>query len=334
LRYSRILKQAVRLIGVVIFIYILLGIDIQSMLSFALQIPLVYTLVLVLSVLPIMIMKGVRWKIIAEGLDLRLSTQEATEALCMAQLANLVIPGSLGDLIRVPYMQHRGNQVDRSIISILLDAIIGSVIPYTVAILALAMLLEINISFEAVLVVSIWLVGGYGFYRILRVTLWSKFMKARLERLMKDGIRGRTFFTLPSMFKTIGSRRIAITLILSAILFTLSASQAYLLAIALKMTIDWTYLAVSLGLTIMMMAIPVTIQGLGIREGVLLFMLTRVNLEPTLIVSFSLMFMLINITPALAGFIMWTKNPFVDITDQEILDAEVVWPPFSNLEKE
>ena len=136
------------------------------------------------------------------------------------------------------------------------------------------------------------------------------------------------------MFKTIGSRRIAITLILSAILFTLSASQAYLLAIALKMTIDWTYLAVSLGLTIMMMAIPVTIQGLGIREGVLLFMLTRVNLEPTLIVSFSLMFMLINITPALAGFIMWTKNPFVDITDQEILDAEVVWPPFSNLEKE
>lgn len=309
----------------------MLGIDVQNMLGFVFGISPIYTLTLILSIIPMMILRGARWKVIAEGMDLSLSTKQATEALCLAHLAGLVIPGSFGDLIRIPYMKHKGNRVDRSIISILLDAIMGSVIPFTIGILALAVILEINISIEVALIGCIWLVGGYLFYRILRATLWSRFMKARLRRLMKDGIRGRSFFTLPSMLKAIGGKRIALSLTLASLLFALNVTQAYLLAYALDMTIEWTYLAVTLGLTFLMMAIPVTIQGLGIREGVLLFMLTRLSIDPTLIVSFSLMLMAINIVPAIAGLIIWLRNPFVDITDQAILEDDVVWPSFPDI---
>ena len=309
----------------------MLGIDVQNMLGFVFGISPIYTLTLILSIIPMMILRGARWKVIAEGMDLSLSTKQATEALCLAHLAGLVIPGSFGDLIRIPYMKHKGNRVDRSIISILLDAIMGSVIPFTIGILALAVILEINISIEVALIGCIWLVGGYLFYRILRATLWSRFMKARLRRLMKDGIRGRSFFTLPSMLKAIGGKRIALSLTLASLLFALNVTQAYLLAYALDMTIEWTYLALTLGLTFLMMAIPVTIQGLGIREGVLLFMLTRLSIDPTLIVSFSLMLMAINIVPAIAGLIIWLRNPFVDITDQAILEDDVVWPSFPDI---
>lgn len=334
LKYIRLLKLTARLIGIIIFIYIMLGIDIQSMIQLALNIPPVYASILILSVFPIMILRGARWKIVAEGLDLSLNTQEATEALCMAQLTNLVIPGSFGDLIRIPYMKHRGNQVDKSIISILIDAILGSIIPFSIGLLALAVILEVSISIEIIIIGSIWVLGGYIFYRVLRATLWSRFMKDRLGRLMKEGIRGRAFFTLPSMLRSIGGRRIAISMLLAAVLFVLHVSQAYLLSVALNMRIEWTYLAVTMGLAIMMIALPVTIQGLGIREGVLLFMLTRLNIDPVLIVSFSLTFMTINLTPALAGFMIWVRNPFVDITDQSVLDDDAVWPPFPDLPKE
>ena len=322
------MMQSVRLIGVVIFIYIMLGIDIQSVIRSAIEIPLVYTIILILSVIPVMFLRGARWRVVAEGMDLSLTTQEATEALCMAQLANLFIPGSFGDLIRIPYMKHKGNQVEKSIISILLDAILGSFIPFTIGILALAVILEVSISIEALLLGSIWLLGGYIFYRILRATLWSRFMKARLTRLMREGISGRAFFTLPSMLKSMGSRRIVISMVLALGLFALNVSQAYLLAISLNIVIQWTYLAVTLGLTMMMMAIPVTIQGLGIRESVLLFMLTRLSIEPAIIVSFSLTLMAINLIPAIAGIVIWARNPFVDITDQAVLDDDVIWPPF------
>jgi len=331
LKHSRLLKQVARLIGIAIFIYIMLGIDVQSMLNSMFGILPIYALALILSIIPMMILRGARWKVVADGMELRLSTLQATEALCLAHLAGLVIPGSFGDLIRIPYMKHKGNRVDKSIISILLDAILGSVIPFSIGLLALAVILEINISIEIALIGLIWVLGGYLFYRILRATLWSRFMKARLKRLMKEGLRGRSFFTLPSMLKSIGGRRIAISLILAMMLFALNISQAYLLAFALEMTIEWTYLAVTLGLTLLMMAIPVTIQGLGIREGVLLFMLTRIGLDPVLIVSFSLILMLINLAPAIAGFVIWVRNPFVDITDQAILDEDVVWPSFPEL---
>ncbi len=323
--------MAARLIGIILFIYILMGVDIQSMILATFSISPFIMAVLILSVLPIMIVRGVRWQVVAEGLDLKLNTIESTKALCLAQLASLVIPGNFGDLIRIPYMKHKGNKVDRSIISILLDSMLGAVVPFTFGILTMAVLLEFSITIELLIIASIWIVGCYIFYRIMRATLWPRFMQARLNRLMKEGIRGRAFFTLPSMLKAIGSIRIAISLVLALLLFALYVTQAYILAYALGMLIEWTYLAFTLGLTIIIMAIPVTIQGLGLREGTLLFMLTRIGFDPALIISFSLTLMIINLTPAIVGLIIWIKNPFVDITDQEIQDAEVIMPSDSLL---
>ncbi|TFH05194.1 MAG: flippase-like domain-containing protein [Candidatus Thorarchaeota archaeon] len=286
-------------------------------------IPPLLTCVLILFVLPIMFLRAVRWKVVAEGLDLQLKTADAAGALCLSQLANLIIPGSLGDLVRIPYMTHRGNRMDRSIISILLDSVIGSIVPFAVGVMAIAVILQVNITIELFLLVLIWIFGGYCVYRIIRATLWSRFTQARLKRLMKEGITGRTFFTLPSMLTSIGHMRIAASLVFSIALFSLYVTQAYVLAIALGMSIEWTYLAISLGLTSLLIAIPVTIQGLGVREGVLLFMLAPLGIEPVVIISFSLTLMMINLVPAIAGFAIWTKNPFIDITSQVILDTEI-----------
>ncbi|MFW9964205.1 MAG: lysylphosphatidylglycerol synthase transmembrane domain-containing protein [Candidatus Sifarchaeia archaeon] len=323
MKYSRLLKMASRLIGIVIFIYILMGIDIQSLLVTSFSIHPFMTLILILMVIPIMGLRGVRWQVVAEGLDLNLKALESTEALCMAQLANLIIPGNFGDLIRIPYMKHRGNQVDKSIISILLDSILGAVVPFTFGILAIAILLEFSITIELIIIGAIWVTGGYGFYRIIRASLWTKFMQARRNRLMKEGIRGRAFFTLPSMLKSIGSIRITLSLTLALLLFVIYVTQAYILAYALGISIEWMYLAFTLGIVTIILVIPVTIQGLGLRESVLLFMLTRLAINPVLIISFSLTLMMINLTPAIAGFIIWFRNPFVEITEEEILDTEI-----------
>jgi uncharacterized protein (TIRG00374 family) len=282
--------------------------------------------------LPIILLRGLRWKVIAEGLDLNLKTQDAVSALCLSQMANLIVPGSLGDLIRVPYMRQRGNHADRSIISILLDSVIGSVVPLTAGVIAITVILQVHITIELFLVGIIWIAAGYFAYCIIRAILWTKFMQARLNRLMSEGIRGKAFFTLPSMLKSIGRIRVTISLSLAILLFTLYVTQAYILAQALSISVDWIYLAITLGLTSLLTAVPVSIQGLGVREGVLLFMLTPLNIGPVLIVSFSLMIMMINIIPAIAGFIIWTKNPFIDFTKQEILDPELIEPSFMYIE--
>ncbi|NHI90141.1 MAG: UPF0104 family protein [Candidatus Thorarchaeota archaeon] len=320
------MKIAARFIGIVIFICILTGIDLRRMMTTVFSIPPFYALLLVLSVLPIMLLRGARWKVVAEGLDLNLDTKEATEALCLAQLANLVIPGSFGDLIRIPYMKTRGNPADRTIISILLDAIIGSVFPFTLGVLALAVILEITLTVEALLICGLWVAGGYAFYRIIKATLWSRFMQARLKRLMEEGIRGRSFFTLSSMMRSIGGKRIALSLFLALLWFIVYVTQAYVLAQILGVEVHWVYLAFTMGVTMILIAIPVTIQGLGLREGALLFMLTRIAIDPVLVVSFSLTLMVFNMTPAIAGLILWFRNPFVDITDQDVLDNDAVLP--------
>ena len=157
-------------------------------------------------------------------------------------------------------------------------------------------------------------------------------MQARLKGLMKEGIRGRSFFTLPSMMRSIGSKRIALSLLLALLWFVLYVTQAYVLAQILGVAVQWGYLAFTMGVTMIVITLPVTIQGLGLREGALLFMLTRIAIDPVLIVSFSLTLMVFNLIPAIAGLIIWIRNPFVDITDQDVLDNDSVLPSESLFE--
>ncbi|MBE0525611.1 MAG: flippase-like domain-containing protein, partial [Candidatus Thorarchaeota archaeon] len=138
MKYSWQVKLAARLCGIIVLIYILMGIDIQTLLIITFGIPPLLTFLLVLFVLPIMLTRAMRWKVIAEGLDLNLKTLDAAEALCLSHSANLVVPGSVGDLVRIPFMTHRGNRMDRSIISILLDSVLGSIVPFTAGVLAIA----------------------------------------------------------------------------------------------------------------------------------------------------------------------------------------------------
>ena len=82
-----------------------------------------------------------------------------------------------------------------------------------------------------------------------------------------------------------------------------------------------------MGLSTLLTAVPITIAGLGIREGVLLFMFGfMLGYNPTLIVSYSLTLMLINLTPTIAGFISWTRNPLIELGRAEMIDDNSVEP--------
>ena len=99
-----LIRSAFRLIGIIIFIYILLQVDFGLMVQTALGINPFVTILLVVMVAPIMFFKGARWHTVCSGLELNLKTHEAIDALCIAHMANLVLPGTVGDLVRVPYL--------------------------------------------------------------------------------------------------------------------------------------------------------------------------------------------------------------------------------------
>ncbi len=320
MRRSMIARHALRLIGVFVFIYILLGIDVQMMLEASFNLSPLITLLLIGLVAPIMILKGARWEAISQGLGLRISAIRATEALCISQMMNLALPGSIGDLVRVPYMTNRGNPTDKSIVSLIIDAILGSIVPWSAGVLAILYVFDFDVTLEGLLIVTIWIVGVYLMYRFLKATVWNWVVKARTRKLMTEGITGKFLFSIPSLLRSIGGRNITISLLFALGSWGVFTVQAYILACAYGIDVTWYYLAISLGLSTMLTAIPISVQGLGIREGVLLFMLGRIGADPTIIVSFSLTLMLVNLTPSVVGILSWANDPIIQISEEDILN--------------
>ncbi len=307
-----LISYAIRAIGLFLFVYIVMSIDIQRMVVLALDLDLAVLLVMISIVAAIVILRGIRWQVLGEEMGLCFTKREAVDALCVSQVTGLVLPGALGDLIRVPYLTSRGNSTDVATLSILVDAITASVIPYSVAILALIQIFEIPVTVSSLLIPILWIGGLYLVYRVLKATLWPWIVTARLRKLMTSGITGNVLFDIPATIRSIGLKKTGLAIILAASSWFLYTVQGYLLAAAMGLNITWNYLAISLSVSIMLTAIPVSIVGLGIREGTLLFMFGLVGIEAVTTVAFSLTLLVTSLTPSIAGIISWMRDPFLD----------------------
>jgi uncharacterized protein (TIRG00374 family) len=316
-----LIRHALRLVGVILFIYILMHVDFVLMIETAFGINPFITILLVVMVTPIMFFKGARWHAVCTGLGLYLKTHDAIDALCIALMVNLILPGTVGDLVRVPYLKQRGNPLEPSILSLFLDAAISVIFPYTAGILAIFYILQIQLQFLliALLTPLLWAFVGVLAYLVVRRMGWSLLYGERLKRMWVN-IRD-AFVNLGNSVTSIGRRQFVISLVLSGAAWLVYTIQGFILARALDIQVTWLYVVISLGLSTLLTAVPVTIAGLGIREGVFLYMFGLLGYDPTLIVSYSLTLMMINLTPTVAGLISWTRNPLLDLDNGEIIDS-------------
>jgi len=271
-----------------------------------------------------MIFKGLRWFFIARGLNLNLSAKDSIEGLCIAQMTGFSLPGSLGDLIRVPFLKCRGNPSDKSILSLFIDAIAAAVIPYSVAMLALIEFfnLDATIVAAALLFCLLLLIGGFSVYKLVKLILRPWLLQARLRRIQKGGAVGRLVLNIRDSIRLIGISTFVIAALVSGIAWFIYSIQGWLLAHVLLLDISWYHVALAMTLTSMITVLPISIQGLGVREGIfLLIFSTLLGYDATSVVLFSIFLTIISLTPSAFGFVSWMKDPFVRLEPASVEDA-------------
>ncbi|MFW9920875.1 MAG: lysylphosphatidylglycerol synthase transmembrane domain-containing protein [Candidatus Thorarchaeota archaeon] len=317
-------KHLIRLIGLILFVVIILGTDFTNAEELVLNIDVISFLFLTFLVLPIMAFKGLRWYVIARGLKINLKATDAVEGLCIAQMTGFSLPGSLGDLIRVPFLKCRGNPSDRSILSLFIDAIAAAIIPYSVALIALIEFFNLDvILIVAGFVFGVLLLGGgYALYRLVKIVLRPWVLQARLRRIQKGGAVGRYVLNLRESIRIIGFPTFLIAALVSGIAWFLYSVQGWLLAQVLMLDISWYHVALALTLTSMITVLPISIQGVGVREGMLLLIFsTLLGFESSSVVIFSIILTMISLTPSLFGFVSWMRDPFVKLEPASVEDA-------------
>lgn len=329
-------RYLIRLVGVFLFILILLHIDFSNI-GFLISNADVFGLLIgILLVVPIMLIKGSRWFLITRGLRLNIRLTEAVDGLCIAQMTSFTLPGSLGDLVRVPYLKCRGNPSDRSILSLFIDAVVAAAIPYLAATIGIVLVFGAGSLFIAeTLLLALCFVGGcYAFYRLIRIIVRPWWLRSRLSLLKSDGVVGRFFLNLQESVRAIGLPTIIVAVSLSGLAWFIFTLQSWILAEALHIHVTWLEIALSVTLASMLAVIPISIQGIGVREGILLLLMGGMfGVDPTSVILFSILLTIVSLTPSIWGLISWMRDPFVKLRPESV-EVAIIEPSGSIVETE
>ncbi len=264
----------------------------------------------VLGIVGVMVLQVIvavfRWYRIMISKGVHISVRRSAHYFWLGLFFNQLLPSSIGgDAIRGYCLVRDGQSVGRATLSVLLDRILG--MAGLVVLIALAIPYAMNLINNPEMqwgMMSALLVVIAGFIAILFIDIFTRRFSS--WRVMK----GLT--TLASDARQLlGSRQGLGLVLFSVLIHILSIVVVGMLSSALSIKVDWIALTIIVPITTLLITIPLSIAGWGVREGVMVVGLGYVGIAPEEALALSILYGLLTLVVALPGVLAWLTDPAV-----------------------
>lgn len=236
------------------------------------------------------VVSAFKWSLIGRALGFDRSFPTYVGNYYLGMFFNLFGPSTLGgDLARALYLA-RGRRRSVAINSVLFDRVSGLAV-----LMGLGAVVQIvaPTDFPAPLRFAV-VAGGLG----LLVGWW---LLPRLAGLLPAGNRIRTM-VVGDLAPLWTDRRMLARVALVSLCFHLTqVGQQWVVARAVGIELSLTYCLAFHPLLSVMMALPVSIAGFGVREGGYLYFLTRIDVDDSHAVTMGLLWWVVNLVGGLVG---------------------------------
>ncbi|MFH1625450.1 MAG: lysylphosphatidylglycerol synthase transmembrane domain-containing protein [Pseudomonadota bacterium] len=307
-------KVFLRIFGFLLLVFILFKIDFYTFSRIFSRMGLGYYVLALVLLIPVILGKAWRWQILMRFQGIVYGLKECFAAYAAGIYWGLITPGKMGDLVRVFYLKDAGHSMGKASFSVLVDRLYDLLALFLFGLISMLIfvdylksypILPISLSFSVALIII-------GFFYFLK------------GRGMKDMVANRFFKLVPSTYKnpvesnikdffedvhTLNLSKIsllaAITLIKWVVIFVLH----YLLALSLKIDLSFSYISACVSLSALISLIPISIAGIGTRDGALVVLFPYLGSTKEAAIAFSLLILSTSVISGLLGFVFWTKRP-------------------------
>lgn len=255
---------------------------------------------------------SVRWALLARPLGFQNAVKDFAVFYFIGMFFNLFAPSTIGgDVGRVFYLARDGRRKDErrwsgpalsALISVLADRLMGLVVLLWIGAAALALFSRYALPL-AVRAIIFALAAG---------TILGWLLLPQLYRLAErwDIPRGKNL--LHGLVTYAGNHRIiALTLVISLVAHLIQSWMHILLGRALDLEIPWSYVFILYPLVGIFSALPVSLNGIGLREGGYLFLLRYIDVSSEKAIAFSFLWFIIVALDSLVGGLVFIlkKSP-------------------------
>jgi uncharacterized protein (TIRG00374 family) len=308
-------RWLIRLIGIAIFLVLLSRLELGQ-LQQMLQRTDGFAVALAIGlVIPFFALKSWRWQLLLDRAGINVSIGQSLWLYFVGLFAGYATPGQVGEAVKAMYLARSGHAMGPALATIALDRILDMLLLVALAVPGVLLVGEsLGLDRLFTLAALVLALGG------LVLGLWIITSSARLEPLT------RRLTSLPFMPKKLtqvlqsreGSGSLSFGIVarswslwlLTLAAYTVHYVRFYVLLLALHISAPPPVLAfvATLALVSVVALVPVTIMGVGTRDGVLVLAAGALGLSYEEAVGFSLLILLTYLANLAIGFVCWMAD--------------------------
>jgi len=302
------------IIGIIIFIYIINDIGIEKIGSAFSSIPLEYFLLALLLFIPRWLLSSYKWYFISKKQKMDFKLFFLSKIFLITLFLGSITPGAIGLHIRIYYLKTKSKaslekcltnsliESGLSLITGLLIAFIGSIILIELYPELPIIILPFFIFYLSVFIVLLEKRGGNKLFNILIRPFIPERYKTTIDKSVES-----LYQDIPKI------KDMLIPFLIEIIVWIFAAIQVYIIAQAFLINITfYEFILISIISVVISNILPISIGGLGIREGAFVFLLSKFGVQSEIAFVISISGFLVKILiPGLIGLIISFRKKMI-----------------------
>ncbi|MDJ0845579.1 lysylphosphatidylglycerol synthase transmembrane domain-containing protein [Crocosphaera sp.] len=277
-------------VSIGLLLFALMQLDLQETWRQFHQLSAVFVIIALLYYTFLQLLSSWRWQIVLHSTENLASINVLFSSYLVGMFLNNFLPGSLGgDVYRVYRVTQETKDWQATFVSVFLERFSGLAVLSVLAALSLPLAFELLGSWDVIILfvaVVVALVGGVMVLISPKLLNWAEpwLVRLRLGKLAESLARTQTLLLQFAQDR----QALAYSLLLSLILDLGIIHYHYLVAQQLQLSISFWQLLVFIPIVSVVTLLPISVGGLGVREGLWIYLFARIGLTSEQAVLLSL----------------------------------------------
>lgn len=302
-------RKFLPLIGIGLFVYILIKIDILEVFEEIRDANLLFLFYAFLIFIVYLFIQTLKWYVVARKQKIEIPYFEAFKINFIANFYGFVTPSKIGSIIRADYLKKYGS-LEKGISNYMIDKVMDLAVVFSLAIFFGYLFKDVfNIaSFNYIIIIfCVFIFLGLLFYN-------KKSSKAILRivyrRLIPQKFKEKARTAFEEIYKDLPKKRFLLLVFLINITAWITVYfVTYLVGLSLGINLEFVYFLAILPISTLVAQIPITINGFGTREAVLISLFSLFGISSARVFSMSLLSLFISgVLPGIIGGILIFRN--------------------------
>lgn len=302
---KRLLDLLKVVVSLVLIVVILRSVDLAALWAVVRQANPWYLLATLIVVMAGVVLRAHRWQILLDDQRVYVSLQRLSALWFVSFLFTNLLPSGIGgDAIKMYELSRRSQRGADAVSSVLVDRFMGLFALQAIGLVALIFswrLVPVEIVFLTVAVFGVSLLAAWVVsYR----PLWTWLARhiPVFERLISIKPVSALVTSLQSYSSSALLRSFGVGLVFNVLLIGMNV----LIGVALGADLALRYYMIFVPLTSLVLVLPISFAGLGVREGTYVFLFSRVGLAQEVALSLALLvYVLGTVAPGLVGGVIY-----------------------------